>query len=444
MPPSPTEWLSAWQGRHHAPDYRAPRTASTASEAIPRIIFQTAKNRTAALGEYGRWMRSWWRLNPEHAYHLFVDADADEFVATFCSASEQAAYRRSLVGAQRADLFRIYFLREVGARSLFLSVPTSSARSLSHLAQVGGVYADTDTELRRPLLGFGAGGNASALLSQAMDFDFMAFAPQHPLLHAVAAAITTGVHEKANALLAKARGKGGGGARACTGAHSCITSVTGPYAYRGAMRGAARQLAYIAASTPSARAARSNRSNRAQAAAATDVRIVRPAAQQLVLRRRSPLGLPQLSRPPAVRRSTLHLAVAQDGVLRPKHHVGRWGWAVGRSEGWLSELALRKFSVHSCHVAAALVWSDLSCGWRQLAATMTDIGPLLAQLGLQRHTAAFEEEEMTLDLLRSMSDSVLVESLMELGLGEDDVKRLQAALASGTAEPSAAPAADAE
>mmetsp|Transcript_70763 Transcript_70763/g.194145 ORF Transcript_70763/g.194145 Transcript_70763/m.194145 type:complete len:153 (+) Transcript_70763:2-460(+) len=75
-----------------------------------------------------------------------------------------------------------------------------------------------------------------------MDFDFMAFAPQHPLLHAVAAAITTGVHEKANALLAKARGKGGGGARACTGAHSCITSVTGPYAYRGAMRGAARQL----------------------------------------------------------------------------------------------------------------------------------------------------------------------------------------------------------
>ena len=40
-------------------------------------------------------------------------------------------------------------------------------------------------------------------------------------------------------------GKGGtkaGGVRTCTGAHSCITSVTGPYAYRAALRGAARTL----------------------------------------------------------------------------------------------------------------------------------------------------------------------------------------------------------
>jgi hypothetical protein len=78
-----------------------------------------------------------------------------------------------------------------------------------------------------------------------MDFDFMVFAPHHPLLHAIAATITEGVHEKADALLAKARVKGSkaaGAIRTCTGAHSCLTSVTGPYAYRSALRAAAKRL----------------------------------------------------------------------------------------------------------------------------------------------------------------------------------------------------------
>ncbi|KAL1521253.1 hypothetical protein AB1Y20_020924 [Prymnesium parvum] len=211
-------WLAEWQARHSPPAFRPARAPHPAS-AIPPLIFQTAADRAAALTSNGAWMRAWWLLNPSHSYHLFVDQDALQFVQRCCTAEELAAYRRSLVGAQRADLFRIYFLRELG-----------------------GVYADTDTELRRPLSEIRAPRNSSAWLAQAMDFDFMAFAPQHPLLRAVAARITAGVHDKANALLAKAAGARGDVARTCTGAHSCITSVTGPYVYRSALRLAAHRL----------------------------------------------------------------------------------------------------------------------------------------------------------------------------------------------------------
>ena len=111
---TPATWLRDWQSRHHPPAYRPGRVVSSGPPtAIPLVIFQTTANRSRALNDYGKWMRTWWRFNPQHAYHLFVDEDASDFVMRFCSESERAAYRRSLVGAQRADLFRIYFLREV-------------------------------------------------------------------------------------------------------------------------------------------------------------------------------------------------------------------------------------------------------------------------------------------------------------------------------------------
>ena len=133
---TPAAWLTVWQARHLAPAFR-PSSLRRPPGLIPRIIIQTAANRTLALSEYGKWMKTWWRLNPDYAYHLFVDADADDFVSRFCSESEKVAYRRSLVGAQRADLFRIYFLREVRACNA-LKEGASCSRHHRQLPRVAG------------------------------------------------------------------------------------------------------------------------------------------------------------------------------------------------------------------------------------------------------------------------------------------------------------------
>ncbi|KAL3910666.1 MAG: hypothetical protein SGPRY_008976, partial [Prymnesium sp.] len=61
----------------------------------------------------------------------------------------------------------------------------------------------------------------------------------HPLVRAVASAIVSGLHETANAALARARGQR---VKACTGAHSCITTVTGPMAYRHVIKVTAARL----------------------------------------------------------------------------------------------------------------------------------------------------------------------------------------------------------
>eukprot|EP00966_Prymnesium_polylepis_P201635 4672024-Prymnesium_polylepis.1 len=57
-----------------------------------------------------------------------------------------------------------------------------------------------------------------------------------------------------------------------------------------------------------------------------------------------------------------------------------------------------------------------------------DLSVLLDSLSLSSFRGAFEEEEMTLGLLRSMSDSVLFTSLAELGLQADQSQRLAAFL----------------
>ena len=121
-------WLQAWQASHSLPHYRPARVRPFSTQRVPRRIFQTSKNATQELTTRGAWMSSWWELNPEYSYHIFDDADMFDFVMRFCNPRERAAFMRSLVGAQRADLFRVYLLRELG-----------------------GLYTDTDSSLRRPL-----------------------------------------------------------------------------------------------------------------------------------------------------------------------------------------------------------------------------------------------------------------------------------------------------
>lgn len=110
-----SDWLLAWQATHGPPAFRAALRPSSPRARIPPLLFQTAPNASLALSLNHRRMASWWTLNPQHSYHLFADEDATDFVARFCSLAERAAFARALVGAQRADLFRIFLLREAGA-----------------------------------------------------------------------------------------------------------------------------------------------------------------------------------------------------------------------------------------------------------------------------------------------------------------------------------------
>ena len=71
----------------------------------------TSGDAAKALRKHGEHMRTWWKLNPEYEWLLFDERTCSEFVWRFCSANERLAYFRALVGAQRADLFRVYFLR---------------------------------------------------------------------------------------------------------------------------------------------------------------------------------------------------------------------------------------------------------------------------------------------------------------------------------------------
>ena len=102
---------------------------------------------------------------------------------TLCRASA-AKVRRSHIDARSSARSEPIFSGSTSYVRCVRATPSKKERHAraiiaSCLAlQVGGVYADTDTELRRPLRSIGSKRNDSALLSWAMDFDFMVFAPQ--------------------------------------------------------------------------------------------------------------------------------------------------------------------------------------------------------------------------------------------------------------------------
>ena len=94
-------------------------------QAVPRHIVQTGLTWSHALRHHSDWMASWRDLNPEYEYSFFGDEHAHIFVDRHGTAREAAAFRRIKTGSQRADLFRVVFLKVAG-----------------------GVYADLDEEVR--------------------------------------------------------------------------------------------------------------------------------------------------------------------------------------------------------------------------------------------------------------------------------------------------------
>ncbi|KAL1510726.1 hypothetical protein AB1Y20_007015 [Prymnesium parvum] len=207
-PCTPHGWLAAFK-RHAAGltpvVYRpASQPSPPTGSRIPSRIMMTSFDAAKALRRHGEYMRTWWQLNPEYEWLLLDEEAASAFVRRFCAREERRAYFRALVGAQRADLFRVYWLRALG-----------------------GVYADTDLELRRPLRTF-IPPNASLVVSERWEIEFMAYEPQHPLLRFVAAELSANVNARADEWLRRAE-------RPCLGPHSCIILTTGPHAHRNAV-----------------------------------------------------------------------------------------------------------------------------------------------------------------------------------------------------------------
>ena len=149
--------------------------------------------------------------NPEYAHLLFDDADCAAFFARFGSAHERLAYDTVTTGAARADLFRLLFLREVG-----------------------GVYTDTDCELREGIgLRAVVPRDASAVVSHHWMFDFFAFEPRHPVVAAALARAVGGVLRQAELLRAGSRER-------CKSAHVCVYQLTGPDGFKSGVIDATR------------------------------------------------------------------------------------------------------------------------------------------------------------------------------------------------------------
>ena len=163
-----TAWLREWKAAHPlqwSPAHR-PAGEVLADQAIPRLIMQCGG---ALAGRNSTYVRTWIELNQEYDHVYLTDTDGASFVETSAAERERAAYASLLSGAARADMLRLLFLRELG-----------------------GVYADTDMQLRTPLREL-IPRSASAVTTPAWSFEFLAFEPRHPFIVAAVANVTQNV-----------------------------------------------------------------------------------------------------------------------------------------------------------------------------------------------------------------------------------------------------------
>jgi len=186
------------------------RANCSSQQQIPLVLLQLSSTPEHALRTHERWMRTWWTLNPEYHYMLLSDGDCDAFVGAHASDDERAAYGLLRTGAQRADLFRLLFLKAIG-----------------------GVYADLDLELRTPLRHV-LPPAASSVVGSTWNFAFLAYAPRHPLLQYAAAGVVRKVLWQARAMHLGLPGR-------CSSPVSCVLKVTGPGSYDSLISEAAQQ-----------------------------------------------------------------------------------------------------------------------------------------------------------------------------------------------------------
>ena len=177
---------------------------ATSDQVVPRRIVQIGRTFQHAANKHMMHMRAWWALNPEYEYRFFTDAQCSSFMREHASADEQRAYRAVVLGAQRADLFRGVYLRHRG-----------------------GVYADLDCELRSPLRAI-VPPNATVVANPTWTFEFLIFAPDHPIMRSFVQLATANVLREAEKLRDNVKDR-------CRGPHQCVIRVTGPLAWSSAV-----------------------------------------------------------------------------------------------------------------------------------------------------------------------------------------------------------------
>ena len=65
-------------------------------------------------GRNAEFVKQWWTLNPDYEYAFFNDSHARRYVMARASPKEKQAYLYLLRGAQRADLFRMIWMKYEG------------------------------------------------------------------------------------------------------------------------------------------------------------------------------------------------------------------------------------------------------------------------------------------------------------------------------------------
>lgn len=189
--------------------HRAADPKLSPHQVVPRRIMQTGHTFAHALSNHAHWMRAWWEMNPEYEYSFFGDVHAVRFVRAHASPRELCAFLSVHTGSQRADLFRVIYMRKMG-----------------------GVYADIDQELRTPLAG-AVPPAATALVGRFWPFEFLVFSPEHPIL-------IEAVYQMTDNILEQVDWKRTNSTRRCKGSHQCVIRVTGPLAWSSSV-GAATQ-----------------------------------------------------------------------------------------------------------------------------------------------------------------------------------------------------------
>jgi tetratricopeptide (TPR) repeat protein len=146
----------------------APQTAG--ENRIPKIIMQYWDTEDIP-ADVKLLMRSWHELNPSFGVWLHNDRTAREFLSREFPPNVLQAYQFAREAAQKADIFR-----------------------LAWLMRNGGIYVDADNRCLQPVsLLLPAGANAVLYQEDlgTIGNDFIAVAPEHPLIsYALTAAVT--------------------------------------------------------------------------------------------------------------------------------------------------------------------------------------------------------------------------------------------------------------
>ena len=194
-------WLVDWQRKHAAKSVFRPSSRSNATIAgpqrVPRNVFHTVNANASEFVARSELLSAWRELNPEYDWHVFEEVDCTHFVDNIATATQRLTYRALATGAARADFFRILVL-------LYL----------------GGVYADVDVQLRRPLHSV-LDAEASMVLSPRLPFEWLISDANHPLMRAVVRGVETAVARQVRLWRTASD-------RKCDGPQQCVVETTGP------------------------------------------------------------------------------------------------------------------------------------------------------------------------------------------------------------------------